>query len=436
MENPFDIKVYAKNFDHVGYVTDPIYSHFAPSWHNQGYGNFMLDAGHPYSDELQQEGARITVEYRGDMILSGPIRSFIGDIDDAGTVTYQVLDDRRMLENALLLVAPGNPLMPAALNQQGQAHNLDRPDWEPGTVTGMYSYFPWPAGPITAEAAIKHVIKAQMVDRLQMPITIAPNQNRGGILADDVLPKVRMVPLSEVMTPILKASPDLSIRFWQDPFGKTINMDVQVAREWPQPLSLESGTIVSGSYSKRAPDVTRAIVAGPGETAGRAFAGTQGRGLQTPVEQLWGDIIEVLREASIGELNWPDGIADKYKVPKYFPFRGAAADVAEFYRDMERARLEGNLAGAPNTGLSLKLAETPDFSFGGPDGMRLGDKVTAIIRGVPFQDHIKECFLTFSRDNGLVVQPVVGDREADPDLELAQSITNLYHALRRQSAAR
>jgi hypothetical protein len=277
VDNPFDIVVYDRDFNVTGFVVDPIYANFVPSWDNQGYGNFMLTADNPHTEALQADGARVTVVYRGKLELSGPVRSWQGDVLDNGTITYQVYDDRCHLENTLLFTNPGNPLMPADLSALGQAWPTG--PLTPGTVTNQDAYFLWPDSLMTpvwrppieydpsrppeqnptdqapqdeyetaAETAIKHVIRAQMNDRLGYNLNILPNQLRGGDVTD-VLPRIRFAPLSEIMTPLTKPN-GLGVRLWQDAYGKQINMDVVEPGVWEQPLTSEAGIIVSGSYPR------------------------------------------------------------------------------------------------------------------------------------------------------------------------------------------
>jgi hypothetical protein len=454
MENPFDIVIYDKFMEPTGFVVDPIFANFVPSWNNQGYGNFMLTADNPHTEALQADGARLTVQYRGQHVLSGPIRSWQGDVLDNGTITYQVLDDICHLENTLLFVNPNNSLQAQSLSDLAQA--WPEGPLTVGTVDNQDAYYYWPDSlmtlaavqpfpvpddpePITvyevaAETAIKYVIQDQLGNRLGYNLNILPNRLRGGDVSDE-LPRIRFAPMNEIMTPLTKKS-GLGVRIWQEPYGKVLNVDVVEAREWEQPLTAESGIIVSGSYQIRRPDVTRAIVMGNGETAARAFYGTEGRGWVTEDEKRFGQIIEVPRDATAGDLKWPDDLADQYRVPKYYRFRVTDIEWQKYLKYLKAAEQTGLDEGAARSSLSLRLAETDTFHYGGADGIQLGDQVTVIVRGVEFKDVVTEAQITFTRENGLKVEPIIGQFEDDPDRMLLENVAAISRALRRLSTSK
>jgi hypothetical protein len=456
LDNPFEVVVYDKNMNPTGFVVDPIYANFVPSWDNQGYGNFMLTADNPHTEALQADGARITMRYRGKLELSGPIRSWQGDVLDNGTITYQVLDDRCHLENTILFVNPDNPLQARSLSDLAQA--WPEGPLTVGTVSNQDGYFYWPDSlltpapvpppendeyeyadqnlsyEVTAETAIKYVIAEQLGKRLGYPLNILPNQLRGGDVSD-VLPRVRFPPLSEVMTPLTKKS-GLSVRIWQDEYGKALNVDVVEPGVWEQPLTSESGIIVSGSYQIRRPEVTRAIVGGNGDVAARALYGIEGPGWVTDDEKRQGQIIEKFRDATSGDLNWPDDLAEQYRVPKYYRYRVSDLEWKKYLRYLQTAEQSGLDEGSARSTLSLRLAETDTFHYGGDDGIQLGDKVTVVVRGVEFTDVVTEAQLTFTRENGLKVEPIIGQFEDDPDRMLLENVAAISRALRRLSSSK
>jgi hypothetical protein len=256
-----------------------------------------------------------------------------------------------------------------------------------------------------------------------------PNQLRGGDVTDE-LPRIRFAPLSEIMTPLTKKS-GLGVRIWQDEYGKRLNMDVVEPGVWEQPLTAEAGIIVSGSYQLRRPDVTRPIVGGNGETAARSFYGVEGPGRQTDLERKYGQIIEVFREATQGNLVWPDTLAEEFRVAKYYKFRVDDKAWQTYQRYLKSAQTAGLADGAARSSLSLRLAETETFHYGGDDGIQLGDTVTAVVRGVEFTDVVTEVQLTFTRENGLKVEPIIGQFEDDPDRALLENVAAISRALRR-----
>jgi hypothetical protein len=433
MDHPFEIVVYDADFEVIGFVVDPIYENFVPSWDNQGYGNFMLTADNPHTEALQEDGARVTVTYRGKQLLSGPVMSWQGDVLDDGTVTYQVLDDRAILEDTVLFVNPDQPLMPTSNTGLGQAW-AEGP-LTAGTVKNQDGYYRWPAGITTPEGAIKHVIRDQLVERLGRPLTIMPDQGRGGTLDYDDLPRIRWDPVSESLTPLLNKH-DLGVRVWQEPFTKGLRFDVVERGTWDEPLTVESGIIVSGSFQIRRPITTRPIMGGNGETAARSFYGIEGSGYQTDDERRFGMIIETFHDATNGEITWPEGLAEEFKVAKYAPFVLEQADWLRYQKTMRTAHERYLADGGTNVSLALRLAETETFHALGVDGIQVGDRVIAVIRGRELADTVTEVQLTFTRDNGLVVEPIIGQYEDDPDRQLAQYVTDISKAVRRTNARR
>ncbi len=447
MENPFEIIVYDKYLQFVGFVVDPIYSHFVPSWWNQGYGSFMLADDNPHSAALQAKGARVTVSYRGENLMSGPIRSRRGNLTKSGSVIYQVLDDHRLLRNTIAFVRPDLPLETTSLSSLGQTSRPGGDAGTPGIVTGQYSYFAWPKYPVgespgspgtpmpimTAEDAVKHIIRVNLVERLGRNITILPTQKRGGD-AQDYLPIVRMESLSEAIQPILNRS-GLAVKMWQDPYGDTIFCDVVEPGEWDQELTPEADIVRDGMYAVEAPEITRAIMGGSHETAKRAFSGIQGSGNQTPLEEAYNDVIEVFREAPAFEYDWPAGLPDEQKVAKYFQWIvGVTETSKENYAEFWARFQAESLAEGPETStLELALSETETFHFGGADGIQLGDFITVKTSGVLFRNQVTECMLTFTRDAGVKVTPLIGQREDDPDRVLAKAIADVARALRNIS---
>lgn len=457
MENPFRIVVYDRDLNFAGFVVDPVYAHFVPSWWNQGYGSFMLAADNPHSAALQAKGARITVQYRGQHLMSGPIRSRRGDLVANGTVTYQVLDDRRLLVNTLAFVKPSAPLETSSLTDLGQAWRPQGGSSNVGEVNGQTSYYFWPDGSAAAggevitssEGAIKHLIRQDLVERLGRNVTILPDQGRGGD-PTDILPIVRMETLAEAIQPILNFS-GMSVKVWQPERGDTIMVDVVEQGVWDQALTPESGIIHSGVYALNAPDITRPIIGGPGETASRAFAGIEGTGNRTRDEVDYNDVIEVFSEASSFEFAWPEGLTDAQKVPKYYPHRAVAAEVTRFAEHFTKAIAKALKAdpaamyadpedepipGPSVASLEMELSETETFHYGGDDGIQLGDTVTVETSGETFKNQVTECMLTFTRDSGLVVTPLVGQRQDDPDVELATALANVAKALRNISTSK
>lgn len=430
--SPYRGVIYDKDFALIGFIVDPLFVNVVPAWDDQDYGNFRVTADNPHTEALQEPGARVTIEYRGEVALSGAITSWQGDILSGGNITYQVLGDRQLPDDAVMWPNPGNPLMPKSNKDLGQAWKRPEGDLRPGEVVYQDGYYQWPMSVTTYEAAIKWVIQDQLVKRLGQPVTVLPDRGRGGTLDRADLPRIRLDPVWEALTPLKNAS-GLGVHFWQDPLGKTINFDVIEPTVWPEPLTVESGIVVGGTYQARRPTATRVIVGGNGDTAARAFYGIEGRGQQTALERQWGMIAEVFRDATSGELIWPEGLDEKYKVPKYGPFVMTPANWTSYLNTLKKSEADGLAAGAANTSLNVELSETETFHFGGKDGIPLGATVTVIIRGVSYQDVVTSAQIVFNRDDGLKVTPIIGTYEDDPDAQLAKFVRSLSDSVRRQN---
>jgi hypothetical protein len=439
MDSPFRVTIYDGNYNPIGFLVDSIYENWVPGWYDTSYGNFSIAADNPHIAALQTPGARVTVVYQEELVLSGPINSWQGDVMD------QVIGDKKKAEQVLWFPVPSRPLNPTAIGgnpaQLGQASIRD--NTKPlvqGTVDNQYPYYQWPDGVgATAETAIKHAVKVQMVDRLGLDITILPDQRRGPDVTS-ILPDVRFDPLTEVLFPMLDVS-GLEYRIWQDELTAGLKFDVVSPGSMPQPLTTDSGIILEGSYTVQSPSATRAIVGGPGETSARIFDGIEGRGFQTDAERKWFIIRESFRDKSSGtDLTWPTSttanpFTDAQKVAKYYPFVATAKNWGNLQRALAAEEQRGLQAGAQTTSFSLKLAESETF-FYGKNGYHVGDRVTIVIHGQTFTDQIARVYLTYTRDSGIRIEPEVGDFTDDPDTVLAKFVTNLAKALRRTTTSK
>ena len=136
---------------------------------------------------------------------------------------------------------------------------------------------------------------------------------------------------------------------------------------------------------------------------------------------------------------WPEGITvEENKVPKYYLLRSdVSADLkAAFSASIAQVATESLAKGLPTYGISAQLAETESFSFGGTDGIQLGDTVTIrTITGDLLTDRITRADFEFG--NGTFkVTPYMGDVRDDPNTQLAQTIADLAHGQRRISKDR
>jgi hypothetical protein len=255
-------------------------------------------------------------------------------------------------------------------------------------LTGQNVEYRTITGP--AETVVKTVM-AENATRLGFPLSIAPDLGRGAT----VNCTFRFHPIYDRLFPVVdQAGIGVTVRQG----GAGLILDCYATRDYEHHLSAEAGTVIGGTYSLAAPNATRVVVGGTGEGIARTFKGFPNAARETD----WNDIIEVFQDAR--DSSTGDVYADR-----------AAETLAE---------------GAPLAGLSLELTETDHFRYGG-DGLRVGDRVTAEVRGQLFTDVLREVRLSWDK-GGDVATPVVGERSDDTDTLLAKRL----RALQRDNADR
>lgn len=234
-----------------------------------------------------------------------------------------------------------------------------------------------------AETVVKTVMR-EAATRLGFPLTVAQDLGRGAVGTYTF----RFHPAFDRLFPAVDQA-GIGVTVVQGSAG--LVLDCYTPRTYPHILSPESGTVIGGTYSLTAPAATRVVVGGQGEGVARGFKGFP----DTARETAWTDIIEVFRDAR-------------------------DSDSADVYT--ERAT-ETLAEGAPLSGLSLELSETPHFRYGG-SGLRIGDRVTASINGQLFTDTLREVHLSWGKGGDLAT-PVIGERTDDPDVKLAKRLRDL-----------
>jgi hypothetical protein len=437
MDNPFTITVHAKDFTRLGVVRAPLDCSFSPRFNALGVGTVTVAADDPIREWLDQDGARIRVEYRGEHLMSGPIDADDGGLTSRDETTYALVDDWVLLQEVLGWVKTtsgtysSGGLTPTSLTDDAQSgHDVAH---DPGTASGS-GYYTFPGSVTSAEGLIKNIINVNANLRLGVPVTVPASSSRGGnAVAAGMVPTVRFDRLEDAIGELLAWS-GLGLKVWHDGTSSTATVDVYVPEVWPQILTPESGIIASGTASRRRrPLATRAVVGGPGEDNARAFYGVNDA---TGLEAKYGRKVEVFRSSTNSGLKW-GATPDVNQVEKYYTLRTevADADKAEFNSYLAAAGRKGLTEGLPTSSLKLELSETPMFHFGGPDGIHLGDMVTARSRGIDFTDKVTGADLTLDA-NGLTVTPLVGNRADDPDLAFAAALKALAAAQRRMNTGR
>ena len=268
-------------------------------------------------------------------------------------------------------------------------------DWlgwpKPGeALTGQTVEYRTVTGP--AETVVKTLVRENAV-RLGFPLTTAPDQGRGA----KITATFRFHPLYDRLFPAVDlAGIGVTVR----QIGNGLVLDCYEPRTYKHELTPGDATVVGGTYSLKAPSATRVVVGGQGEGVLREFKGYP----DLARESAWGRVIEVFRDARDSEQG--DVYAER-----------AAESLAE---------------GAPMSALSLVLAETKHFQYGGA-GLHRGDKVTAVVNGIRVTDTLREVQLSFGGD-GDVATPIIGDRTDDPSVTIAKQIRALKRGDRDRMA--
>lgn len=365
-DSPFLIKVYDKNFTLKAFIGDPISLVVTPRYNQTGTAALVVDLDHRAAPHLLADGARLVIFLRGQQLMSGKIhrRSAEGPSVD-GTLTVYLRDDFRLLHQVL-----GWPVPAADITAQGTS--------EYATYIG------------NAETIAKAVIDANIRLRLGMPVAMATNQNRGGIVPDGV--KFRFHPLYEQLFPAIEqAGIGITMRQGADGTGYIL-CDVFVPPVFSYTLTEDSGLIASWSWTDEDPTATRVVAGGGGEGVARIFR----RATNTALEAAHRDVVEDFQDAR-------------------------DADTAAL---VQTRATEGLTEGEPKAGFAVQLSESANFQYG-KNGLVVGAQVTISIGSVTRTDILREVTLSYTRDEGLVTTPVVGDIRDSPDRTIANFLARL-----------
>ena len=368
--SPFQLTVYTRAFQRVGWIGAPLAVELVPRHLATGYCKVTVPSDDLRVPYLTEPGARMTVDYLGDRVMSGRVSRVEGAGPLAeGTVAVTIDDDFRLLERLL-----GWPNPAGDITQQGAATAYH-------TVTGP------------AETVLKTIVSANRA-RSTPPVTVAGDAGRGA----RVTATMRMHPVADRLLTLLDTA-GVGVTVRQEGAGLVVDCYAPTVRS--QPISETSGVLVDWSYTMQAPAATRVVVGGQGEGTAREFVSV----VDTAREQLWGESIEVFRDAR---------------------------DSDDPTVQAERAQ-ETLAEGAPTTGLTLTLAETPGYRYG--KSVRVGDTVTVdVAPGVSVTDTLHEARITWDTQDGLQVTPVVGERSDDPAVTLRRTITSLARSIRDMKA--
>lgn len=361
-ESPFTVKVYDSAMAFKAFIGDPVNLVVTPRFNQTGTGQLTVETDHKAASHLLATGARIVIDLRGQFLMSAKIHRRRAEGPTIdGTLTVYFKDDFRLFHQVL-----GYPVPGAALTAQTSEY---------ATYTG------------NAETIVKNAVQANMVSRLGMDVVVATNQNRGATVPDGV--KLRFHPLYEKLFPAVEAA-GLGVTMRQA--GTSIVCDVFVPPVFARTLDEASGVITSWSWSDEDPAATHVVAGGQGEATARVFR--DARDLTT--EGAHNDVMELFRDAR-------------------------DADTAAIVTSRAQETLTDS---GPRSGFAIHLSETEHFQYG-KDGLVVGAKVTISIGLVTRTDILREVTLSYTRDEGYVATPVVGDISDSPDRIIANFLARL-----------
>lgn len=366
MDKPFTLTVFDKNLNRAGFIAQPISVSVTPRHNAIGSLTLTLPLIERLLPAVTAPGARITCDYLGEPIFSGPRRALtgVGPLS-SGSVTISFEDDKRLMWRLVGYPSPGSPI-------DTQPYKEDRR-----------------VGP--AETVFKEYISANK-GRDPRPITVVPTHGWGSTID---ITGMRMVPLADKLIEPFDQS-GLGFTVKQNATGLIV--DCYQPRTFNRALTVGGGALLGWTWSEQPPSATATIIGGPNVGTSREFT----RLSNAPRQAEWGDVIEVLTDAGSEVLT-----AD----------RAAAGQ-----KTLDAA--------GPKAGFGITLQETKAFHYGGPGGLRVGDMVTANVAGQDRTDVLREATLSWDRENGFRVAPVMGDHTDDPDKFLLSLVATLRRGVR------
>jgi hypothetical protein len=337
-----------------------------------GTMSMTVPLSHQRLPELMADGARVLVKFKGEHLISGPITAEEGETNGVdGHVTFTVEDDFRILRDILGWPVPGAPLTGQSVEYR--------------TYTG------------NAETIIKTAVQENGVSRLGIPgLTVATNANRGAVVPGGV--PLRMHPLMDKMFPALEQA---GIGVTVKQVGPDLVLDVYEPQLFPRKLSVKGRTLKTAKWTRARPTSSRVVVAGQGEGVDRKFR----------------PVIDAARESQYGM--------------RAETFRDARDDNTDSVLDARgQETLDEN---GPKNGLSLDLAGTGIFQYGGTGGFRQGSRVPVDIgTGLIMTETIREVTLNWVSKDYASVQPSIGEITNQPARIFAQRLAALGKGQRNQ----
>ena len=321
---------------------------------------------HPRAGLLAKPGTRLRVTFRGQQLMSGPVRQRSGGM--RADLVFAVQSDWRVLHNFLGYVNPAERVANGSLVRQGEE-------------SAYYTI-----GRRPAETVLKDAVRKNIVERRSFPLTVAADKGRGKVMEATF----RMHPLYDRLFPAVQDA-GLIATVEQNDGG--LVLDCYEPQPYPNVLTEGSRVIQKWSFSGAAPEATSGVLGAQGQGEQREFLAFQ----DAAREALWGDVIESFKDAR------------------------DTSDGATHAQRIASALLET----APKSSLTVELAESGNFKIFGPKGLKPGQLVTARVgNGIEVTDVVSEVNVSYDAENGLQLNATVGPKD-DPLDTLMQAITAL-----------
>lgn len=361
------ITIYDKNFARKGWLGNPESVTVTPVFPIGGEAQVTFASDHNRAADILTEGARLVIEYPGLTLplMTGPVTEVQGQGPEGQSTITVTIKD----DSSILWETLGWQVPTAAISAQGTA--------EYRTYTG------------NAETIVKTMVTEQAITRFGHPLTVAPNLNRGATVSGGV--KVRMHPLAERLFPAVEQA-GLGVRVYQS--GAGLVLDVYEPSTYSKVISEAAGTLRSWKWNRTNPTATHVVGGGTGEGTARTFRSATDATLST----LYGRKIEVFTDARNGNTT----------------------------AELDQSNSEVLFEGKPKSGLELELSETPYFRYG---TVVVGDRVTIKAGALTITDILRSATITWNREDGLKVQPVVGKVENSSDAKTMNAIRTLWRGL-------
>ncbi len=374
LPNPFSILMYDKARQYMGVLPAASGIQYVPRHNQQDSGYIRIPAINPAATDLANNGAHVAVYFEDEFLASGACRL----VSSQGTggrqmMEFQIQGHWRLFNNML---------------------GWQTPTSTPGTsVVQFGSEYSMYEG--DAETVVKDIVRANAL-RLGLPVTVAPDLGRGS----EISVQTRMHRVADRLFPVVdQAGIGTSVRLVN---GQYV-VDVYTPRLFPITIDSTTGILSDLTWTRTPPEVTRVVVAGPGEGVARRYRQV----IDTAAESAWGDVIE--EEVDARDIKDDD------------PKRNA----------LMLARGQERLAeGATAYGISITLRETANFTYGGPTGILRGDQMKVELSpGNTIQDVVRSVTLGYDR-SGRTINPQVGEQNVHPITGLYRGVAQALKGLR------